>query len=51
VLGGKTAREIAEQKRLKAVVRELGGKDLSVVENKKWPIGKAREHLLRSFNM
>ena len=45
VLGGKIAREIAEQKRLKEVVRELGGKDLSVVENKKWPIGKARQHL------
>lgn len=45
VLGGKTAREIAEQMRIKA----LGGihqKGIKVLENYRNPIGKAREYLL-----
>ena len=51
VLGGRIAREIAEQKRLKEIVRDLYGSDLSVVENKRWPIGKARQHLLSPSNL
>jgi hypothetical protein len=43
VLGGKTAREIAEQKRIDA----LGGTKGGNVENKINPIGLRRQHLLR----
>ena len=41
VLGGKTAREIAEQRR----INELGG--ISKLENQRNPIGPARQHLLQ----
>ncbi|MDX2053372.1 MAG: RHS repeat-associated core domain-containing protein [Polyangiaceae bacterium] len=44
VLGGKTAREIAEQKRIDA----LGG--VSELENKVNPIGPARKNLLKEGN-
>lgn len=42
VLGGKTAREIAEQRR----INQLGG--IINLENKVNPIGAARQHLLNS---
>jgi hypothetical protein len=42
VRGGKTAREIAEQRR----IDELGGVKSGNLENKKNPIGEARKHLM-----
>ena len=47
VKGGKLMREIAEHRRIEEIVKEYRSNDLSVVENKRWPIGPKRRHLIK----
>jgi RHS repeat-associated protein len=47
VLGGKTAREIAEHRRIRQITGDVPARQSPAVSNKVDPIGPARQHLLK----